>query len=127
LGLQIKHQAQTDLWCCWHQVVSQVAGRLEDPTAQDQLTELDERLRWGAVLREDELPVRVFANRSIVHPDLVLRDLLAVPEKAEKLEAAIASGQRVVLDRFSEAATHGVKAKKPVHVWPLQLLFLNIG
>lgn len=90
------------------------------------MAELDERLRWGAVLREDELPVRVFANRSIVHPDLVRRDLLAVPEQAEKLEAAIASGQRVVLDRFSEAATHGVEAKKPVHVWPLQLLFLNI-
>ena len=110
-----------------HQVVSQAVSRLGDPTAQDLLAELDERLRWGGVLREDELPVRVFANRSIVHPDLVRRDSLAVPEQAEKLEAAIASGQRVLLERFSEAATHGEEPKKPVHVWPLQLLFHNIG
>ena len=111
-----------------HQVVSQAVSRLGDPTAQDLLAELDERLRWGSVLREDELPpVRVFANRSIVHPDLVRRDSLAVPEQAERLEAAIASGQRVLLERFSDAADHGEESKQPIRVWPLQLLFHNIG
>jgi len=110
-----------------HQVVSQAAGRLGDPTAQDLLAELDERLRWGGVLREDELPVRVFANRSIVHPDLVRRDSLAVPEQAEKLEAAIAGGQRVLLERFSDAAEHGEEPRDAIRVWPLQLLFHNIG
>jgi len=110
-----------------HQVVSQAVSRLGDPSAQDLLAELDERLRWGGVLREDELPVRVFANRSIVHPDLVRRDSLAVPEQAERLEAAIASGQRVLLERFSDAADHGEEPKKPIRVWPLQLLFHNIG
>ena len=110
-----------------HQVVRQAASRLGDPSAQDLLAELDERLRWGGVLREDELPIRSFANRSIVHPDLIRRDSLAVPEQAEKLEAAIASGQRVLLERFSDAAHHGEEPKKPIHVWPLQLLFHNIG
>jgi hypothetical protein len=110
-----------------HQVVSQAAGRLGDPTAQDLLSELDERLRWGGVLRGDELPVRVFANRSIVHPDLVRRDSLAVPEQAEKLEAAIAGGQRVLLERFSDAAEHGEEPRDAILVWPLQLLFHNIG
>lgn len=110
-----------------HQVVSQAVTRLGDPSAQDLLAELDERLRWGGVLREDELPVRVFANRSIVHPELVRRDSLAVPEQAEKLEAAIASGQRVLLERFSDAADHGEEPKQPIRVWPLQLLFHNIG
>ena len=110
-----------------HQVVRQAAARLGDPTAQDLLAELDERLRWGGVLRKDTLPVRVFANRSIVHPDMVRRDSLAVPQQAERLEAAITAGQRVVLERFSDAANHGEEPKEPIHVWPLQLLFHNIG
>ncbi|WP_186586483.1 AAA family ATPase [Synechococcus sp. A15-28] len=110
-----------------HQVVSQAVSRLGDPTAQDLLAELDERLRWGGVLREHEPPVRVFANRSIVHPDLVRRDSLAVPAQAEKLEAAISLRQRVLLERFSDAATFGEESREPIHVWPIQLLFHNIG
>ena len=110
-----------------HQVVSQAVSRLGDPSAQDLLAELDERLRWGGVLREEELPVRVFANRSIVHPDLVRRDSLAVPQQAERLEAAISAGQRVLLERFSDAADHGEEPKEPIRAWPLQLLFHNIG
>lgn len=110
-----------------HEVVRQAASRLGDPTAQVLLAELEERLRWGGVLRDDELPVRSFANRSIVHPDLVRRDSLAVPQQAEKLEAAIASGQRVLLDRFSDAAQFDDAPPAQMRVWPLQLLFHNIG
>jgi hypothetical protein len=110
-----------------HEVVRQAASRLGDPTAQDLLAELEERLRWGGVLRHDELPVRTFANRSIVHPDLVRRDSLAVPQQAERLEAAIASGQRVLLERFSDAARFDDTPSAQMRVWPLQLLFHNIG
>lgn len=52
-----------------HHVVAQTAGRLADPTDQELLAELDERLFWRGVLREDTLPVRVLAYRSSVHPD----------------------------------------------------------
>lgn len=55
--------------------------------------------------------MRIFANRSIVNPDWVRCDSLAVPEQAEKLEAAIASGHRVLLERFSDAADHGEEPK----------------
>ena len=110
-----------------HQVVRQAAARLGDPTAQDLLAELEERLRWGGVLRDDELPVRVFANRSIVHPDLVRRDALAVPQQAERLEAAITAGQRVQLERFSGAAQFEDAPPTQLRVWPLQLVFHNIG
>lgn len=110
-----------------HQVVRQAATRLGDPSAQDLLAELEERLRWGGVLRHDELPVRTFANRSIVHPELVRRDSLAVPQQAERLEAAIANGQRVQLERFSDAAQFDEAAPTQMRVWPLQLLFHNIG
>ncbi|MEB3332745.1 MAG: AAA family ATPase [Synechococcaceae cyanobacterium] len=110
-----------------YQVVRQAASRLGDPTAQDLLAELEERLRWGGVLRDDELPVRTFANRSIVHPELVRRDSLAVPQQAERLEAAIAGGQRVLLERFSDAAQFDEAPPAQMRVWPLQLLFHNIG
>lgn len=112
-----------------HNVVAQSAKRLGDPTAQDLLAELDERLRWGGVLADDDIPVRVFANRSIVHPDLVRRDSLANPLQAEKLEEAIAANQRVRLERFSEqqAATFDDTVTGELKVWPLQLVFHNIG
>jgi predicted kinase len=110
-----------------HQVISQAATRLGDPTAQDLLSELDERLRWGGVLQDDIQPVRAFANRSIVHPDLVRGDSLAAPAQAEKLEAAILAGQRIVLERFSDAAQYGHEPEAAYRVWPLQLLFHNIG
>ena len=110
-----------------HQVVSQAANRLGDPTAQDLLAELEERLRWGGVLPDNEAPVRIFANRSIVHPDLVRRDALAVTAQAEQLEAAIYSGQRILLERFAGGADHGELPAAPLRVWPLQLLFHNIG
>jgi len=110
-----------------HQVVAQAASRLGDPTAQDLLAELDERLRWGGVLCNDAPPLRVFANRSIVHPDLVRPDSLAAPARAEKLEEAILQGQRVLLERFSDAAQFGGEPTQPIRVWPIQLLFHNIG
>jgi predicted kinase len=110
-----------------HQVVRQAASRLGDPTAQDLLAEFEERLRWGGLLRDDDLPVRTFANRSIVHPDLVRRDSLAVPQQAERLDAAIAGGQRLLLERFSDAARFEDSEAEPMRVWPLQLLFHNIG
>ena len=110
-----------------HHVVAQTAGRLVDPTAQELLAELDERLLWRGVLREDTVPVRVFAYRSSVHPDLVRRESLAVPQQAEQLEAAITAGQRVVLERLSGAADFEEAPPELLSVWPLQLLFHNIG
>ena len=103
------------------------ARTVQPPAAPLNTAELEQRLRWGGVLQPDALPVRVFANRSIVHPDLVRRDSLAAVEQAEKLEAAIAGGQRVLLERFSDAAEHGEEPRDAIRVWPLQLLFHNIG
>jgi hypothetical protein len=110
-----------------HQVVDGAARRLGDPSNQDLLLELEERLGWGGLLSADHLPVRAFANRSIVHPDLVRPDSLATPAQAERLEAAIAAGQRVVIERFSSAAHHGDSPSGEQQVWPVQLLFHTIG
>jgi hypothetical protein len=52
---------------------------------------------------------------------------LANPLQAEKLEEAIAANQRVVLERFSQAAQYDDSATGELRVWPLQLVFHNIG
>jgi predicted kinase len=111
-----------------YQVVEQAAQRLADPSAQDLLEELEERLRWAGLLpAADAVPLRVFANRSIVHPELLRPDALAVPVQAEKLEAAMLTNQRVVLQRFSASARHADSPAGELRVWPLQLVFHNIG
>ena len=110
-----------------HHLVAQEASRLGDPSAQDLLQELEDRLRWAGLLPEDGLPVRVFANRSIVHPELVRSDSLALPHQAEKLEAAIEANQRVVLQRYAASARHAESPEGELRVWPLQLVFHNIG
>lgn len=110
-----------------HHLVAQEAGRLGDPSAQDLLQELEERLRWAGLLPEEDLPVRVFANRSIVHPELVRSDSLALPHQAEKIEAAIEANQRVVLQRYAASARHAESPEGELRVWPLQLVFHNIG
>ena len=110
-----------------HQVVTQAASRLGDPTAQDLLAELNERLHWAGVLNDAYLPLRVFANRSIVHPELVRRESLANTQQAERLEVAIAANQKVVLERFSNAAEFEDSVGGELGVWPLQLIFHNIG
>ena len=48
---------------------------------------------------------------------------LAVPQQAERLEAAITAGQRVVLERFSDTANHGEEPKEPISVWSFSCCF----
>ena len=53
-----------------HDVVRQAAGRLADPSAQDLLAELDERLGWAGISTERWPPVRSYARHSSSKPPL---------------------------------------------------------
>ena len=110
-----------------HGVVRDAAVRLSDPTAQDLLKELEDRLRWGGVEFEQQPPVRAFANRSIISPALVRSDSLAAEGKAEPLETAIVERRWVLLDRYAQASRFDLSPTGELRVWPLQLLFHNIG
>ena len=83
-----------------HGVVSQAAGRLADPTSQDLLRELEQRLAWGGIAVDGATPVRAFANRSIVSTALVRPDSLAAERQAEALETAIVERRRIELERY---------------------------
>jgi predicted kinase len=110
-----------------HGVVSQAAGRLDDPTAQDLLRELEQRLRWGGLALEDASPVRAFANHSIVSTALVRPDSLAAERQAEALETAIVQRRRIELERYLSAGSFAESPSGRFRAWPLQLVFHNIG
>jgi len=110
-----------------HGVVSQAAGRLADPTAQDLLRELEQRLAWGGIAVDGTTPVRAFANRSIVSTALVRPDSLAAERQAEALETAIVERRRIVLERYASVATFPGSPLGTFQVWPLQLLFHTIA
>jgi predicted kinase len=110
-----------------HGVVSQAAGRLADPTAQDLLAELEQRLHWGGIELDATAPVRAFANRSIVSSALVRPDSLAAERQAELLETAIVEHRRIELERYVSVASFQDSPSGSFRAWPLQLLFHNIG
>ena len=110
-----------------HGVVSQAAGRLADPSAQDLLAELEQRLAWGGIPVKATMPVRAFANRSIVSSALVRPDSLAAERQAEALETAIVERRRIELERYASVACFADGPSGLFRVWPLQLLFHTIG
>jgi hypothetical protein len=110
-----------------HGVVSQAAGRLDDPTAQDLLRELEQRLAWAGIAVDGTSPVRAFANRSIVSSALVRPDSLAAERQAETLETAIVERRRIELERYASVGSFADSPNGSFRVWPLQLLFHNIG
>ena len=110
-----------------HGVVSQAAGRLADPTAQDLLRELEQRLAWGGIAVDGTMPVRAFANRSIVSSALVRPASPAAERQAEALETAIVERRRIELERYVSVGSFADSPNGTFRVWPLQLLFHNIG
>ena len=114
-----------------HGVVSQAAGRLGDPSAQDLLIELEQRLRWGGISPEASPPVRTYANHSVVDAALVRPDSLAADRhgyrQAEAIETAILEHRRVVLERYASGASFPDSPVGELRVWPLQLIFHTIG
>ncbi|WP_255018231.1 AAA family ATPase [Cyanobium sp. WKJ7-Wakatipu] len=110
-----------------HNVVRQTAGRLADPSAQDLLAELDERLGWAGISADGVAPVRSYARHAVVDTKLVRRDSLAAPRRADAIEAAIVEHRRVLLERYPGVGSFADSPAGELRVWPLQLIFHNVG
>lgn len=103
-----------------HQLITQAFDRLKDPTLLDLKESLEERLSWSDIQPESILPVRAFANRSIIDPDRVSAQTMAADDQMLKVEHAIRERLQIRLRRTQDAPTHSNK------VWPLMILFHNI-
>ena len=110
-----------------HNLVRQSAGRLADPSAQNLLAELDERLAWAGISADGLAPVRSYARHAVVDTKLVRRDSLAAPRRAEAIEAAIVEHRRVLLQRYPGVGSFADSPAGELRVWPLQLIFHNVG
>jgi hypothetical protein len=110
-----------------HNVLRQSAGRLADPSAQNLLAELDERLGWAGISANGVAPVRSYARHAVVDTKLVRRDSLAAPRRADAIEAAIVEHRRVLLERYSGVGSFADSPDGELRVWPLQLIFHNVG
>ena len=110
-----------------HNLVRQSAGRMADPSAQNLLAELDERLAWTGISADGLPPVRSYARHAVVDTKLVRRDSLAAPRRAEAIEAAIVEHRRVLLQRYPGVGSFADSPAGELRVWPLQLIFHNVG
>ena len=110
-----------------HNVVRQTAGRLADPSAQDLLVEIEERLTWAGINSAELPPVRSYARQTVVNTALVRRDSLAAPQRADAIEAAIVTHRLVLLKRYPGVGTFSDSPSGELRVWPLQLIFHNVG
>ena len=110
-----------------HHVVRQAAGRLADPSAEHLLAELDQRLGWAGISADGLPPVRSYARHAVVDSALVRRDSLAAPRRAEAIETAIVEHRRVLLERYPGVGTFAGSPDGELRVWPLQLIFHNVG
>jgi predicted kinase len=110
-------------------LVRQAAERLQDPSAQDLKKEFTKRLKWAGYPIDDIKPVRDYAIRAMVSRDHVPTGSLAVETESAKLEEAIVEGYPVLLEQYQDAALFEgqLPAVNAFRVWPLQLLFHNIG
>jgi predicted kinase len=110
-----------------HNVLRQSAGRLADPSAQNLLVELDERLGWAGISADGVAPVRSYARHAVVDTKLVRRDSLAASRRADAIEAAIVEHRRVLLERYPGVGSFADSPAGELRVWPLQLIFHNVG
>lgn len=104
-----------------YSLVAKVVGRLNDPTSSVLKEQLEARLRLADIDVDQHIPIRAFANRSILDPQQADPQSLAAPDQLEKVEQAISECKAIRIQVKQEGQWVDQK------VWPLQILFHNIA
>jgi hypothetical protein len=113
-----------------HTRLNQAFKRLNDPTITHLLDALATRLKYAGIDVDNQVPLRAFANRSIIdsitesdsdHPN---RQSLVNQDELKKVEQAILARKPVKI-KVPDRANRG--SDKEIIIWPLQILFHNIA
>jgi hypothetical protein len=109
-----------------HTLITQAFGRLNDPTIEVLRQALEERLEMAKIEVDSLVPIRAFANRSIIDASAS-----ALPAKALAHQAQLNEVEEAILHRraiqIKVPGNAHVAGKSEITVWPLQILFHNIG
>ncbi len=109
------------------QIVDQARNKLSDPTVSTVSDVLNERFKWAG-FDLNNYPVRSFANKSVIDPARAKSESLANEENTIKIENAIKEGNLIELEFFKSSAKFDNSNNSDTKlVWPIQLLFNNIG
>lgn len=101
------------------------AKTIQDPVALSILDTLKERLKRSQHDLDNLYPVRAIANRTIVNSDLLPSS--AMVRTLDQLEAEIEGGYLLELKRFAGGGRFTDEPDQFFKVWPLQIVFHNIG
>ena len=108
-------------------IVDQARNKLNDPTVSSIHDEFKERLKWAGFDLQN-YPVRSFANKSVIDPGLTKKESIANEDNTEKLVNAIKGGNLIEIEFFKSSGKFAdSKNDDPKWIWPIQLLFNNIG
>jgi predicted kinase len=101
------------------------AKTIQDPVALSILDTLRVRLQRSQQDLDTLYPVRAIANRTIVKADLLPSS--AMVRTTEQLEADIEAGRLMEVNRFVGGGRFDDHSDDFVMIWPLQIVFHNIG
>jgi predicted kinase len=106
-------------------ILQSQAKNLQDPIALDIVNILGERINQSQLSTQPIYPVRDICHRSIIDMQLLPKSALA--RNVEKLEEEIEQGQLLELKRFSGVGRFTNDKDDFFRVYPLQIVFHNIG
>ena len=104
-----------------YSLLAKVVGSLNDPTQDVLQKELKERLQKADIDVDQHIPIRSFANRSILDAKHADPETLAYKDQLDKVAASISECKAVRL----KVLQNGKWVEQVV--WPLQFLFHNIA
>ncbi|MEH1887627.1 WYL domain-containing protein [Nostoc sp.] len=114
-----------------YRVLRSHVQELQDPIALSTYEALEKKLELSQIMDSQHFaqsyPVRAIANQPIV--DLNTLPDYAAHKKLDELTEAILSGRALELDRLLGTGRHldDPHANQPFSIWPLQIVFSNIG
>ncbi|MCS5699790.1 WYL domain-containing protein [Cyanobium sp. FGCU-52] len=111
-----------------HTRLNQAFKRLNDPTMTELLEEFSSRLQMAGINVENQIPLRAFANRSIIAHDATNHnsETLINESQIDLVEQAILDGRQIRLE-VPDPNTKRKGGTKKIDAFPLQILFHNIA